>query len=98
MFHFVVPFDGLVQVLCLQHVDDGRECFFVYDRCIVWQIGDDGWFDEEAGAIDGFAAHLDTATLLDGLGNGGVIVLNGRLIVQRSVQGGRLQRMANAFC
>lgn len=50
--NLIVPYDGLIQTLCLQHIHNWSKCLFLYNTCIVRQPCHNGWLDKVARCLD----------------------------------------------
>ncbi len=91
----IVPGDGLLQLLELEHVHNGRKGLLLDDGRVMRQAGDDGRLDKVARSVDTLPTADDLPAELDCLGNGALVVAHRLFGVQRPVQGVPLQRTAH---
>eukprot|EP00047_Mylnosiga_fluctuans_P013855 m.33831 g.33831 ORF g.33831 m.33831 type:complete len:546 (+) comp5145_c1_seq1:34-1671(+) len=90
----VVDRDGLVEALALHDIEDGHEGLLQHDLGVVLD-GDDRRLHKVARAGDGLAAGEDLTALGDCALDGGLVVLDGRLGVQRAAQDAGMQGVAD---
>lgn len=63
LMDLIVPRNGLIQTLCLQHINNWSKCLFMHNTCIMRQACHNSWLDKEARSLD----HLQNMTVLYGL-------------------------------
>lgn len=91
----IIDFDGLVEGLTLNHVEDGGEEFLIEDLGMFVDGHDSGFDEETLPVLEGLTSVEDLTTLFLNFLNTLLIILDGGLSVEGSTEGTLLERITD---